>query len=381
MEKYESPEFVQTSMAGSMALGFERGTFYRDAKLHCLNLLLTYTDGCRANCAFCGLGRERESNGSSQEKTFIRVTWPIYPTNKIINALNSPAGKDIKRVCISMVTNPRAMEDTIDIVQRLTPVRKDISVLIAPTLADKPWLEQLLAEGVEKVGVAIDAATEELFSRLRGKGVHGPHLWNRYWSVLRDAIDVFGNKNASIHLMIGIGETEHEAISIIQQVHKMGADTHLFSFFPEPGSLMEHEPQPGIGKYRRVQLAREAIHRNLASLETITYNDNGQVIDFGMAPEQLDALIEDGTAFLTQGCKNKEGFITCNRPYSNNTPFQAAKGELRNFPFPLDAHDIDLIKRQLNDYNDDSWVRPLDEANDFLLDEESEGESSEHQFA
>src|SRR5271157_5464991 len=170
---HESPDYIQTSTAGSMALGFERGTFYRDAKLHCLNLLLTYADGCRANCAFCGLGRERGSNGSSQEKTFIRVAWPIYPTSKIVKALNSPAGKDIKRVCISMVTHPRALDDTIDVVHRLTPTRKDISVLIAPTLVDKPWLEELLAEGVEKVGVAIDAATEELFARLRGKGVRG----------------------------------------------------------------------------------------------------------------------------------------------------------------------------------------------------------------
>ena len=289
--------------------------------------------------------------------------------SKIIEALNSPAGKDIMRVCISMVTHPRAKEDTFDVINYLKTTSKDISVLIAPTIVDRSWLEQLRAAGVEKVGVAIDAATEELFSKLRGKDVRGPHSWSKYWRVLRDAIEIFGNENASIHLMIGIGETEREAIAIIQQVHKMGADTHLFSFFPEPGSLMEHEPQPGIGKYRRVQLAREAVHRNLASMETMAFNDAGQVIDFGMTPEHLGTLVEDYTAFLTQGCKNKEGFITCNRPYSNNTPFQAAKGELRNFPFPPDTSDIDLIKKQLVDFNDDSWVRTLDETDDFLIDE------------
>jgi lipoyl synthase len=367
--KQESPDYIQTSTAGSMALGFERGSFYRNAKLHCLNLLLTYAEGCRANCAFCGLGRERESRGLNQDKTFIRVAWPIYPTSKIVNALYSPAGNDIKRVCISMVTHPRAKQDTLDVANLLKPTLKDISVLIAPTLVDKPWLDELLATGVEKVGVAIDAATEELFSKLRGKGVHGPHSWNKYWALLQDAIDVFGKDNTSIHLMIGIGETERDAITIIQKVHDLGADTHLFSFFPEPGSLMEHEQQPGIGKYRRVQLARESIFRNNASMEMMTFNEAGQITDFGMTQEQLDALVDDGIAFLTQGCKDKGGFITCNRPYSNNTPFQAAKGELRNFPFAPDAQDIDLIKKQLGNYDDNSWVRTLDEVDDFLIDE------------
>nr|MDO8114823.1 radical SAM protein [Candidatus Sigynarchaeota archaeon] len=367
--KQECPDFLQTSTAGALALGFEKGSFYRDARLYCLNLLLTYVDGCRANCAFCGLGRERAASGGNQGKTFIRVHWPIYPTNDIVAALSSPACQEIKRACISMVTHPRAKADTIDIVGRLKQAHKDISVLIAPTLVDKPWLETIHDGGVEKVGIAIDASTEAIFERLRGHGVQGPHSWNKYWEVLHDAIDVFGNVDTSIHLMIGIGETEREAVAVMQWVHALGADTHLFSFFPEAGSAMEHEPQPGIGKYRRIQLARESIHRELTAFDRMTFNDKDQLVDFGMGTGQVTKLIEDGIAFLTQGCKNKQDFITCNRPYSNNTPFQAAKGEMRNFPFPPDARDIELIKRQLTDYDDNSWIRPLDQAEDFLLDD------------
>jgi biotin synthase len=155
----------------------------------------------------------------------------------------------------------------------------------------------------------------------------------------------------------------------MQWIHELGSDTHLFSFFPEPGSAMEREPQPGIGRYRRMQLAREAIHQGIASMDDMAFNDRGQLTDFGVPQEQLDKLISDGNAFLTQGCKDEHGFITCNRPYSNCTPFQAAKGELRNFPFPPEACDISLIKQQLRDFDDASWVRPLDQADDFLLDD------------
>ena len=367
--KNESPDYLQTSTAGAMALGFEKGTFFRGAVLHCLNLLLTYSDGCRANCAFCGLGRERSHDGTNQDKTFIRVRWLSYPVDAIVKALSSPSCNDVRRACVSMVTHPRAMDDTLAAVQRIKPAGKDISVLIAPSVIDKPWLEELHGMDVDKIDVAIDASTTTLFDKLRGTGVNGPHSWERYWDTLRDAIDVFGAVNTGIHLMIGLGETEEDAIAIIQWIHSIGSDTHLFSFFPEPGSLLEHAPQPGIGKYRRIQLAREAIHRDLTAMDSITFNDKHQITDFGMSKDQLNALVEDGTAFLTQGCKDKLGFITCNRPYSNSTPFQAAKGELRNFPFPPDSRDIALIHQQLQNFDDDAWIRPLDTAEDFLLDE------------
>ncbi|MBN2153457.1 MAG: radical SAM protein [Candidatus Lokiarchaeota archaeon] len=368
-QRVESPDYLQTSTAGALALGFEKGTFYRDAKLHCLNLLLTYADGCRANCAFCGLGRERKADGTQQGKSFIRVRWPVYPTSMFVEALQSADAAGINRVCISMVTHPRAKGDTIEVVRKMAPAGKALSVLIAPTVVDEAWLKELHATGVDKVDIAIDAATEPLFDALRGSGVRGPHSWNRYWGALREAIGVFGPENAGAHLMIGIGETEQEAVAVMQWVHELGSDTHLFSFFPEPGSSMEHDPQPGIGRYRRMQLAREAIHRGAGPMDGMSFNDRGQLVDFGMQQSRLDELVADGIAFLTQGCKDGNGFITCNRPYSNCTPFQAAKGELRNYPFPPDARDLALIKRQLLDYDDSSWIRPLDRADDFLLDD------------
>ena len=58
-EQKESPEYLRTSTAAAMTLGFIPGRFYRDAKLYCINLLLTYRGGCKANCAFCGLSRDR----------------------------------------------------------------------------------------------------------------------------------------------------------------------------------------------------------------------------------------------------------------------------------------------------------------------------------
>ena len=76
--KKESPEYLRTSTAAAITLGFIPGRFYRDAKLYCINLLLTYEDGCRGACAYCGLARNRKEGDS-----FIRVGWPTYPLNEI----------------------------------------------------------------------------------------------------------------------------------------------------------------------------------------------------------------------------------------------------------------------------------------------------------
>src|SRR5512136_513223 len=103
MERKESPAYVQTSLAASLTLGLQEGAFHRNARLKGLNLLLHYEEGCSGRCHFCGLSRSRRE--SPQGKTFIRVSWPIYPLEEIIN--RSRTKDQIHRVCISMITHPK----------------------------------------------------------------------------------------------------------------------------------------------------------------------------------------------------------------------------------------------------------------------------------
>ena len=46
-----SPEYVQMSTAAAITLGIMKGQMYWCSCTRCLNLLLTYPEGCRANCA------------------------------------------------------------------------------------------------------------------------------------------------------------------------------------------------------------------------------------------------------------------------------------------------------------------------------------------
>ncbi len=365
----ESPEYLQMSLAAAMTLKFKNGNFFRDAKLYCINLLLTYETGCKASCAYCGLNKKRENVSSHAEKSFIRVDWPTYSLDDIIKALNSDVAPHVERVCVSMITNARAKQDILKVCKKINEeTDKLISGLIAPTLADKTWLQELKNSGVDKVGVAIDTANPELFERYRGKGVKGPHKWEKYWNVLLECRNIFGPENVSVHLVTGLDETEEEMVKFFQALQDLGVQIHLFSFFPEECSALEHRSQPGIGNYRRIQLARYLLSKDLSHYERIQFNKEGMIIDFGLEDKKLNEIIEEGKAFMTSGCSGKSLEVACNRPYANCTPFQAYMGEARNFPFLPNSNDIDKIKKQLKDYNPKSYIKTIEEAEVFISD-------------
>jgi len=333
-----SPQYIQTSLAASLTLGFQQGAFHRNAKLKGLNLLLHYDEGCMGSCHFCGLSRSRRE--SSKTKTFIRVTWPIYSLEEVIERAK---GKDqIHRVCISMITHPRALEDTLYVIRRFKEETElYISVLITPTLIrSEDALKAMKEAGADRIGIAIDAATPELFDQLRGKGVGGPHRWDHYWDVVEKSARVFGRFLVGIHLIVGLGETEEEMVEAIQRGQDMGAYTHLFSFFPEKGSPMEDHSPPPLDQYRRIQLSRWIINEGLGSLDRMMFDETGRVIDFGA---DISPLIEMGEPFMTSGCPGRDGKVACNRPYGNERP----SGPIRNFPFRPDLTDIEEIKLQL----------------------------------
>ncbi|PWM42893.1 MAG: radical SAM protein [Clostridiales bacterium] len=333
-----SPEYVQVSMAAAMTLGFKPGLFFRGTKLHCLNLLMICDGGCRANCGYCGLSRSR-----SKSDTFIRVSWPTYKLDDVLAAAKEC--KDFERVCVSMVTHPDCVKVMIPVIEKIKNITNlPVSVLISPTLVTKEDMQKMKDVGADKAGVAIDAATPALFDEFRGKGVSGPHKWDHYIQSLYDAADVFGRGKVGVHLIVGLGETEEEMIKMIDLVwQQVSAPTHLFSFFPERGSIEGGRIQPPVEKYRRVQLARWFINNNYSSYEKMKF-ENGVVKDFGVSKEIFDKAIKSGYPFRTSGCTGKdEKCSACNRPFGNERPSE----EIRNFPFAPEKEDIDLIKKEI----------------------------------
>ncbi len=341
----ESPDHVRLSLAAAMTLGFVKGWFYRNARLGCINLLLTYAEGCKANCSFCGLAGEK--NRPSADRKFIRVPWKTFPTDQVIDGIKS-APAYVTRVCISMITHPRCREDVLRLSRRISlETGKSVSLLISPSVMHRDDLKAMKDSGADRIGVAIDGATKTIFDRLRGKAVGGPHNWDRYWKVFEASLDVFGEGMSGVHLICGLGETERELVAAMSRARDMGGCTHLFSFFPEKGSAMESHLPPAMGTYRRIQLARWLIDNDRVPMDRLEFDTEGHIRGFGVPDSLLETVIGSGEPFRTSGCPGPDGQVACNRPYGNEKPGPG----IRNFPFPPDEDDLRGIAEELNCYS------------------------------
>ncbi len=92
--------------------------------------------------------------------------------------------------------------------------------------------------------------------KLRVKTAGGSYGWENQFSLLNEAVAVFGKGNVSTHLIVGLGETEKEVAQIIQKCVDMSVLPALFAFTPIRGTRLENNSPPPVDSYRRVQLAR-----------------------------------------------------------------------------------------------------------------------------
>src|SRR5215475_9232889 len=133
-----SPDYVQLSTAAAITLGLMKGAMHRTGCTRCLNLLLTYPEGCRANCAYCGLARHRERERDYADRNFIRVDWPAAPLDLVIERIASEGNTTpFHRMCISMITHPRSDADTRAVLhawtRRISRATVPVSILSNPT--------------------------------------------------------------------------------------------------------------------------------------------------------------------------------------------------------------------------------------------------------
>jgi biotin synthase-related radical SAM superfamily protein len=338
-----SPEYVRISMAAAIQLGLKRGRIDR-ASCDCINLIQNYPEGCYANCAYCGMARERP--GLPEENTFIRVAWPLYPTDLIAARIAEREAKsEVGRVCISQVQDPRANGDLLELIRRVkerTP-QVPIAALVSATLLDEEKLLEIRASGVDIVGIGLDGATEGIFDAVRGKKTGSPHRWDHHWQIIRLAREIFGPMNVNCHIIVGLGETDRELFDLFFRLRDEQIAGYLFSFNPEPGTATQDLPRQPIHRHRRIQLVKYLIEHAGLSPAALAYDEAGRLIRLDAPEDMVAAAIHSGLPFMTDGCPDRHGVMACNRPYGSYRPGE----EFRDYPFRPNAEDVAVIRQQM----------------------------------
>jgi biotin synthase-related radical SAM superfamily protein len=330
MPTEELPKKIRVSAGSAIVVGLLKG---RLDTLPTTVYMLTYKRGkCSASCAFC----PQSKTSSGRADMLSRIIWPAFPMAEVIAqiAANFKKGR-IQRVCIQALNYANVQRDLVYLTKMIrASCEVPISVSCQPLTGQEM---QVLAEGrVNRVSIALDAATENLFERVKGAYLGGPYSWKSHLASLEEAVKVFGWNNVSTHLIAGLGEGEEDFVKMVQKCVDMGVYPAIFAFTPVPGTIMENSSSPSLDYYRRLQLAQYLITHGLSRYEKMKF-EKRCLLDFGLQKAELTRIIKTGEPFRTSGCPG------CNRPYYNERP----SGPIYNYPRELTESEVAEIEKVL----------------------------------
>jgi biotin synthase-related radical SAM superfamily protein len=295
--------------------------------------LMTYNPNkCTANCSFCPQAR----GSRSSDNMLSRVSWPVFQTGIAIEAITASfRNNKIKRVCIQALNYSEVFKHVVSVVIGiLDQCKVPISVSCQPSKVSD--LLKLAEAGTQRIGIPLDAATEDIFDHIKGQRVGGPYRWKEQFQMLEESLHIFGKENVSTHLIVGLGETEQEMVKIIQECVDIDVLPALFAFTPVSGTKMQYTKPPLIREYRRIQIARFLILSKASKFENMCFV-HGKITDLGVSENVLRRMVGDGEAFRTSGCPD------CNRPYYNERPV----GPLYNYPRKPNPEELLEIRKQM----------------------------------
>ncbi len=326
------PNRVRVSIGSAVVLGLANARL--DAEPTTV-YMLTYKRGrCSASCAFCPQSAVSEGRAD----LLSRVVWPAFHTRDVISKIGEAFKKrKIRRTCIQALNYPGVQEDIIYLAREVCSF-SEVPISVSCQPLNREDMGRLNEAGVDRVSIALDAVTKELFDKVKGTSIGGPYTWEGHFEALKNAIEIFGRDHVTTHLIAGLGEKEEDFAMMIQRCVDSGVYPAVFAFTPIPGTVMADRPPPSVVKYRRLQVAQYLITHGISRYEDMKFRD-GRLTNFGISKEELLETIRTGKPFITSGCPG------CNRPYYNERP----GGPIYNYPRQPAPSDISVIEELLGD--------------------------------
>ncbi len=328
---------IRASIGTAAALGLER--IKTDALPTTAYLMMYSKESCLSNCAFCPQARE----SSSKTNSLSRVLWPEYNLDDIILHLKKNSTK-LKRICIQTIRFKNSDNELLKLLRGLWESNLSIPLTVCcyPTTSDV--FREMKELGVSRVGISFDCATPEIYENIKGLNRECDVSWLILESTIHETQRIFGNRFVSTHLIVGLGETEKEAVEFIQRFYDQKITVGLFAFTPIKGTALENHPQPSLASYRKIQFARHLIFSDISSFSEMKFSDSkddyGKIVSFGIQRQKLDEELTTGKPFRTSGCPH------CNRPFYNESPGK----ELYNYPWDPNPDEVKRIRTYFSDF-------------------------------
>ncbi len=298
-----SPMYVRASLGTLIALGLERG---RADVLPSIAYVMQYSEkGCMGKCAFCA----QSIYSRAPKELLSRVVWPKVDLSVLLSAL---ARSRYRRVCLQTIIKEKFIDEAHYLVRNFSKLGLSVSLSITPI--PKSELEILAQEGVDYLGVGLDAASRNLV-----EAYERPFTWEAYWDFIKAGVEVLGRRKVVTHIIVGLGEALEDMLSTVEKLRDIGSDVSLFAFTPLKGTRLGNLSPPSIRYYRLVQLSTKLIMEGYSWRDFIVYKNGVPHIKKSAIELDADELLD---AVIIRGCPG------CNRPFYNEVPGR----EPYNFP-------------------------------------------------
>ena len=273
---------------------------------------------CAQDCSFCPQAR----SAASRANLLSRVTWGEVREDKVADWVEEAYQKGrLKRVCLQVVDSAQVIEQVKGAVKDIKS-KSEIPICVSAKVKSKEELLALAETGIDRIGLALDAASERVFL------VTKTGNWSDTLRQIEEAAILLPGR-ISTHLIVGLGETEGEMVQMLQKMKDLGVTVGLFAFTPVTGTKLEKSNPPEINSYRRMQTAHYLISKGISNYSDFSFSA-GRLTNFGLTPEELKGHLRNGKAFETSGCPD------CNRPYYNERP----GGTIYNYPRALTDNEL-----------------------------------------
>jgi len=306
---------IKLSLASAIYLGLKPGKLNFPVS----TLYIMFGEKCNSNCSFCA-----QAHSHTHENMLSRVPWFSYDTDLIIEKLR---GTKLARVCIQTLDYLGVENELLKFLYELKNLKVPISISITPV--SKEYMLRF-RDYADTISFALDAATPALFEKYKGHMVGNRFTWEDHWNALSNAKKIFENVNT--HIIVGLGENDRDLIELMLRLKDEKISIALFAYTPVNKNL--NLEAPDLNRYRKVQMARYLIEKYDAKIQNFEFENN---MLKNIIFENLESIINEGTAFMTSGCKG------CNRPYYNERPGKT----VYNIPYHPSGEEIKLIKKEL----------------------------------
>ena len=290
---------LRLSYATAVELGLKKGKI--DFPNYTAYLMIG--EKCLFNCAYCAQARKAESNAD----LLSRIKWSEISLETFKNNF---IPTKFKRICIQVVSSLDYWSELKELLSFLKETEIPISVSIRPRNIEE--VRTLFKKyNIDRVGIAIDVANKELFSKIRGG------RYEVYENMLINASNDFPNR-ITTHIIVGLGETDENIIEFLLKMKKFKILVSLFSFTPIKGTRFENLLPPSLSRYRKIQIAREIILQHDVEKTDFLFDSNGNL------QKLPEVKVDMEEAKKTSGC------AWCTRPFYNEKPTE----EPYNIPIP-----------------------------------------------